>query len=129
MTADFLESLANDPRIRPFIGGEGEVRAGESWNDSIGLEWDSGGIVFLKESPGVYSAHLLFLPHASPLKKCLEALRYMFTRTACHTVIGQIPTDNANARRIAVLAGMDHLGDKNGHSHYRLTARDWVRKR
>jgi hypothetical protein len=126
---EFLESLANDPRIRPFIGGEGEVRAGETWKDSIGLEWHNGGMVFLRESPGVYSAHLLFLPHASPLKKVLQAFRYMFTRTACHTVIGQIPTDNTKARRLALLVGMDYLGDKHGHSHYRLTARDWIRQR
>lgn len=125
----FLESVANDPRVRPFIGGSGEVKAGKTWRDTIALEWDGGGIAFLRESPGVYSAHLLFLPNASPLKKCLEALRYMFTRTGCHTVIGQIPQDNEPARRIALAAGMQHLGDTNGHSHYRLTAREWIRSK
>lgn len=126
---DFLEAIANDPRIRPYIGGEGEVRAGETWKDTIALEWEQGGVVFLKESPGVYSAHLLFLPNASPLKKCLDALRYMFTRTGCHTVTGTIPDTNTRARRIALAAGMQHLGDSDGLSHYRLTVRDWIRSK
>jgi hypothetical protein len=126
----FLESIANDPRVRPFIGaGLGEFRAGDSWERSIGLEFERGGVVFLKEAPGIYSAHLVFLPHASPLKKCLQSLRYVFTRTDCHTVTGSIPVDNRQARRIARLAGMDYLGDREGYSHYRLTARDWIRQR
>jgi len=86
-------------------------------------------VVFLREAPGVYSAHLLFLPNASPLNKCKEALRYMFTRTGCHTVIGSIPQFNTRARRIALAAGLHHLGDANGHSHYRLTAREWTRSK
>lgn len=126
----FLESIANDPRVRPFIGaGTGEFRAGDSWKRTIALEWPEGGIVFLREAAGIYSAHLLFLPNASPLKKCLDALRYMFTRTGCHTVIGSIPEENTRARRIALAAGMQHLGDANGHSHYRLTAREWIRSK
>jgi hypothetical protein len=122
----FLESIANDPRVRPFIGGSGEFRAGDSWKRTIALEWPSGGVVFVREAAGIYSAHLLFLPNAWPLPKFRAALRYMFTRTGCHTVIGATPLANTRAGRIATAAGMNHLGNANGHSHYRLTAREWA---
>lgn len=125
----FLESVANDPRVRPFIGpGSEEVRAGDSWARTLGLEWDTGGIVFMDQGDGVYDAHLLFLPGTQhTLAKCREALRYLFTRTKARKVIGSIPVDNTRARRIASAAGMQHTQVRDGHAHYALTARDWVR--
>ena len=125
-SANFLESIANHPRVIRAIGFSGErFAAGESWNWSIGLEWPSGGIVFVRESPGVYSGHLVFAPKTRDvLGKTRDAFRYMFTRTPAHTITGQIRLENLPARRIA-RALMNHTHDHEGFSHYALTAREW----
>jgi len=126
---EFLESVANHPRVLPNIGGDGKpFKAGDSWADSVGLEWDEGGIVFVRQAPGIYSAHFVFLPKTPDiLGKCREALRYMFTRTACHTVTGKTPIHLKHARRAAKAAGMVHLFDCDGYAHTRLTAREWIK--
>lgn len=126
---DFLESVANHPSVRPYIGGGNErVEAGESWPGCIGLEWPTGGIVFMPEGDGVYDAHLLFLPCTpDKLGKCREALRYLFTRTDARKVVGRIPETHLKARRIAQAAGMRLKHITDGYAHYALSARDWIR--
>lgn len=129
-TPDFLESIANDPRVRPYIGGAGECRAGSTWRNSIGLEWDTGGIVFMHEGDGVYDAHLLFLPGTwGVVGKCLKALQYLFTRTNARKLQVKYPTGYARVTRIVRAVGMKHLKDEDGYSHYALSALDWIRTR
>ena len=122
----FLESVANHPRVIRAIGFTGDrFEAGDSWNWSIGLEWPTGGIVFVREAPGVYSGHLVFAPKTKDvLGKTRQAIRYLFTRTPAHTLTGAIRLENLPARRIA-RALMNHQHDQDGFSHYLLTARDW----
>ena len=128
-SADFLESIANHPRVIRAIGCTAEsFVAGDSWNASIGLEWPTGGIVFVRESPGVYSAHLVFAPKTKEvIGKCRAALRYMFTKTPAHTITGKIPLTLRHARKVATAAGMQHLFDCDGQAYYRLTAREWIK--
>lgn len=126
---EFLESVANHPAVLPYIGGNGQpFKAGESWANTVALEWDEGGIVFLRTAPGVYSAHFVFLPKTRDIPaKCAEALRYMFTRTPCHTVTGKTPLHLKHAVRAAQAGGMRHLFDCDGHAYSRLTAREWFK--
>ena len=123
----FLESVANHPRVLRAIGCTGEqFTAGDSWADSIGLEWDEGGIVFHRTAPGIYSAHLVFLPKTQGIAaKCADALRYMFTRTGARVITGTIPLRLRHARAVAKAAHMRHLFDCDGKAHYRLTVQDW----
>lgn len=128
VTPDFLESVANHPRVRPYIGGHGEFRAGESWAQTVALEWDEGGIVFLREAPGRYSVHVVFLPKTKgAADKLRQALGYVFALDA-QTVIGSTPTKYRHVRKVAELAGLKHIKDESGFSHYRLTASEWTHR-
>ena len=121
----FLEAIANDPRVRPALGGEGEFRC-TTWAGTVALEWDEGGIVFRPEWPGVYSAHWLFLPHTKDvLGKASEALAYLFTHTDAAKVIGQTPLHLKHAIRAARNAGMRHIADLQGHSLSEMTRQEW----
>lgn len=114
----FLESVANHPRVRPFLGGEGSFRAGESWARTIALEWDDGGVVFLEEAPGVYSAHILFLPKAKDvLAKCREAMAYLMPAHA-DRLLADFPAGFRHVRRIVEACGLTHHSDAHGWAHY-----------
>jgi hypothetical protein len=124
---DRLESIANSPRIRPYLGGTGEVRAGDTWASSIGLEWPDGGVVFMAAGDDVFDAHLVFDRGAhDTLHKCREALRHLFTRTRARKVTGNFPTNFRHVRRLVTALGMRHVKDEDGRAHYALTAREWI---
>lgn len=115
---DFLESVANHPRVRPFIGGTGRFEAGASWGRTIALEWDDGGVVFLEEAPGVVSAHILFLPKAkNVIGKCREALAYVMPQHA-DTVLADFPSGFRHVRKIVEACGLTHHSDAHGWAHY-----------
>jgi hypothetical protein len=127
---DFLESIANDPRVRPYIGGTGEMRAGETWQHSVGLEWDTGGIVFMHQGDGVYDAHLLFLPGTwGVVGKCRKALQYLFTRTNARKLVVAYPSGYDRVTRVVKACGLEHIKDEDGLSHYAISARNWIRSR
>lgn len=126
----FLEGIANSPRVRPWIGGAGPVHAGETWRRTVALEWDDGGVVFMRESPGVYSAHLVFQRKARDvLDKCREALRDLFTRQGAAKVVASFPPRYRHVRAIAEAAGMRRIGEHDGLAHYALSAREWAHTR
>lgn len=107
---EFLESIANSPRVRPYLGGSGEVRAGDTWARSVALQWEDGGVVFMQEAPGVYDAHLVFARKAKDtLQKCRKALDYIFGLGA-RRVIARVPAGYWHVRRIARAAGMTESG-------------------
>ena len=124
----FLESVANLPRVRPYIGpGTHRFEAGESWARTVALEWAEGGVVFLRESPRVYSAHLVFAPKTpDPAGKLRAALGYLFTTTDCLRVIGETPARYRHVRKTAERAGLKHINDESGASHYALTRSQWL---
>lgn len=118
---DFLESVANHPRVRPWIGGEGEFRAGESWTRTVAVEWPEGGVVFVGEAPGIYSGHLVFAPKTRDvLSKVRQAIAYLFSHTDASLLVAQFPPTHWHVRKIVQSLGMTPEGD-----YYRLTAKDW----
>ncbi len=126
---DFLESVANHPRVRPYIGGEGEFRAGDSWANSIGLEWDCGGVVFMQEAPGIYSGHLVFARKTQgALEKVREAFAHMFDTVKARQIRADFPSHYAHVRRIVRALGMRHLGTHAGISHSEITRGEWINK-
>jgi hypothetical protein len=126
----FLEGVANDPRVRPHIGpGTHRFEAGESWARTVALEWDTGGIVFLREAEGVYSGHWVFLPKTPDvIGKARAALAYLFANTNANAVIGQTPVHLKHALRAAKAAGMRHLFTCDGIAHSAMTRQDWLTK-
>jgi hypothetical protein len=123
----FLEGVANHPRVRPYIGpGTDEFRAGDSWDRTVAFECESGGVVFIREAPCTYSVHLVFLPKTKdPAGKLREAMRRMF-KTDCREVVGITPSKYRHVRKVAVAAGLKHIKDEAGFSHYALTAKQFT---
>src|SRR5690606_1275901 len=82
---EFLESVANHPRVFPFVSvkGCGEIRFGPIWDDCVALQWEDGGFLFHKQDEGVYEVHTLFLPRAKDKhEKAEEALAHMWANGA-----------------------------------------------
>ena len=117
---DFLESVAE--KVLDAAG----FKPGDSWQDTIGLEWDTGGIVFLKHAHRWYSAHLVFLPKTKDIAgKCRQALNYLFTKTDCYVLTGEIPVHLKHAVRIAAKF-MPRLPDKEGLARFMLIRDDYL---
>ena len=64
-TPDFLESVANHPRVLPYISVKGVdvIKFAPIWHDCIAVVFDTGGWLFHRQAdPDVYEVHTLFLP-------------------------------------------------------------------
>lgn len=111
---EFLESVANDPRVFPFVSCKGvaEIRFDAIWPDCIALEWDDGGFIFHRQDEGVYEVHTLFLPHAKNKDaKAEEALRHMFS-TGAKLIVTQVAKDLPHVRRFAKRHGFQWYGER-----------------
>jgi len=133
----FLNSVANHPEVRPWLGGEGELDlAGLLGNvQNYGIEADGGGWLLQHLAPGEYELHTLFLPEArgmSYFRQAREALRWVFTRSDCTEILTKCPDDNPPARMAAVKCGFrerfhreNAWKDGVGIGFYALTIDDW----
>lgn len=109
----FLEGVANDPRVFPYIAskGRGKFDLSALWADCIGLEFDTGGLIAHLVAPGVYDLHILFLPKSVNVReKVAQALAYLFASDAA-LVIGRIPADLPHCRRLARDMGLTYSHD------------------
>jgi len=125
---DHLKAISDHPRVRAYIGGDGVSPAdpGASWDRSVALEWEEGGIIFTLVSQGVYSAHLVFAPKTQDtVGKCKDALTYLFTHTDARRVVGKTPRDIRHAIRLARNVGMRHLFDTPQYSFCEMTRGEW----
>lgn len=111
---EFLESVANHPRVYPHVSvkGCGEIRFCGIWGDCIALQWDDGGFLFHRQDDGVYEVHTLFLPRAKDKDaKAREALAHMFNSGA-RLVVTQIARDLPHVRRFAKRHGFKWYGER-----------------
>ena len=103
----FLTTIANDPNVRPWLGGEGPLDLSAEIKNPANFAFvvDGGGFVLIRHEPGIYEAHSLFLPEArsGAAKAMRDGLSYMFTRTDCVKIVTQVPDDNAPAAALARL--------------------------
>ena len=114
---EFLESVANHPRVFPFVSCKGitEIGFGDKWADCIGLEWDDGGFVFHRQDEGVYEVHTLFLPGAKDAAgKAQQARCHMFDVVGATLLLTQVPRDLPHVRRFAEKAGFKWFGEAKG---------------
>lgn len=114
LDATFLNRVANDPSVRPHVGGVGELDLREQVARlaNHALTNASGGFLFEYHEPGRYELHTLFLPAgrgASVLRAAAEAFRYMFTRTDCVEIVTKVPASNAPADFMARRAGLQPI--------------------
>lgn len=102
MDAAFLNEVANNPDVRPFLGGSGTLDLTPQINDpaNIALVGEFGGFIVMRLGPGLYECHSIFLPDGRG-QKAVEAseqgLRYCFTQTDCTEMVTKVPEGNAAA--------------------------------
>lgn len=129
----FLEALANDPEVRPWLGGNP--------NESIQLEDmisrpgnyafvnTEGGFVVHLLAPGLYECHTIFRPGTTgrPLLHLLwEAQEYMFIETDCEDICTKVLDGNTGADRLAKLAHFVEKFSRNGVSYRNLSLDLWA---
>lgn len=103
MDAAFFNVVANDPEVRPWLGGGAAqldltpVLANPA---NIGLIAEHGGWILTRHEPSVYELHTLFLKEGrgAPMFEAGEAaLRYLFTATDCQEIVTKVPLSNCGA--------------------------------
>jgi len=112
-SAAFLNSVANDPAVRPWLAGAGpiDMRPIIESPANFALQTEAGGFVLHAQEPGVYEVHSLFLPgHGShPVRAMRAAMNWMFTRTDCLVIVSKVPSANKAAKGLAIAGGLRPL--------------------
>lgn len=110
MNAAFLNGIANDPAVRPSLGGVGQLDMTAILREphNYGLVTDQGGFVVIKTGPRVYECHSIFPEEARGIhtqEAMVAGLRYMFVNTDCLEVVTKVPDGN-----LAALGGCRAMG-------------------
>lgn len=118
MDARHLNTVANDPQVRGWLGGES---SGETPVDLTALVEDPanvafatphGGFLAVALGSGRYDVHSLFLPAGRGREAALaqrDALAYMFAATDATDLRTTVPTSNTAAAVFARRAGFEPL--------------------
>lgn len=113
MDATFLNTVANDPSVRPWLGGDGPLELSAQINNPLNLAGVSAEGGFVAQSLGDcrYEVHSLFLPvkKTGAVKAMRAALDYIFSASDAMELITKVPDDNTSARGLAILAGFRSL--------------------
>jgi hypothetical protein len=134
--AAFMNTVLNHPEVHPWTGYDGTIDItliAENVNNYV-LVNAFGGFIAYNLSPGVYEVHSMFLPEGRGkqlLQFSKECLEYMFTRTDCHTLVTQLPDNNASAISLATMVGFQPYfrreNTPRGPTAYaRYTLDEWV---
>lgn len=107
-----LNSIANHPAVRPWMGGDGPVDLTAIVTDpmNVVLATEEGGFIARNLHDGRYEVHALFDPaarHQHAVRAMRIALRVMFTQTDAVELYAAIPYRNRAARALARIAGFE----------------------
>lgn len=127
---DFLNTVVNDPAVRPWLEGEGPLDIAPLVNNpaNIILQSAFGGFILACHEPGRYEVHSQFLPgHGShPLRAMIAAQEWMFTRTDCQSIVSKVPAANRPAKGLAVAGGLRPVFERDGAEYVELTLMEWA---
>lgn len=140
MDARLLNTVANHPDVRPWLGGEGPIDlTGALANPStIAGVTAHGGFVCLAQGGGRYEVHSLFLPgrpRGEAVRAMRDAIAYFFAATDGVELVTKVPLENRAARGLALLAGFEPLwtgactwrpGDTVATEYLRLSIDRWA---
>jgi RimJ/RimL family protein N-acetyltransferase len=106
----FLNAVANDPEVRPWIGGTGALDLGPLIADpaNIALESAHGGWVLIRHEPGIYELHTLFRRAGRGrvyFEAATAALDYVFAGTDAREIVTRVPANNPHADLAAARCG------------------------
>lgn len=114
MDARRLNEIANDPDVRPTLGGDGELDLSPLVADVRNFAYleQHGAIVCLALGSGVYDIHSMFRPAGRGLA-ALQVMRdvadALFSTTDCVEARTTVPEDNASAAVMARKVGFKPL--------------------
>lgn len=114
MDATLLNRVANDPAVRPWLGGEGviDLTATLLNPDHISVVAEHGGFVCFGQGGGRYEVHSMFLPTRATgetVRAMRSAVDYFFTATDGWELITKVPQLNRGALGLARLAGFSRV--------------------
>ena len=113
MDAAFLNRVANDPAVRPWLGGDGMLDVAPRIANPLNLAGvsDDGGFLAQSLGDGRYEIHSLFLPTRSigAVRAMRDGLDYLFATTDATELLTKVPDDNPAADGLAQLAGFSRV--------------------
>lgn len=109
LDAAFLNEVANDPAVRPSLGGEGALDLSSIVADPVNLALvcDEGGFLLTPLAPGHLEVHSMFRPDhgTAAIEAMREAMEWVFTRTDCVSIWSKVPKSNKAAKGFARAGG------------------------
>ena len=140
--ASVFNRLANDPAVIGTIGHDPSappVSFDAFIEDRDKFAFfsrdDDGGFVFEWRGPGIWEAHMMFLPAARGRKAITDGraiIHEMFTLWEARTIWGQIPLSNRGAHLYCHQIGAEFVGLGNSHlvgpvRYFRNDAEPWLK--
>lgn len=103
---EVLNRVANNPAVRPWLGGEGEIDLTDLLEDEHNRAFvgATGGFIAHRLMPGIYEVHSIF-EGAGAIQLARESLRYMFGATDCVRLVTKVPDGNLRAAGLCRMAG------------------------
>lgn len=125
-----LTQVANEPELRPMLGGEGSIDmrpAAADPNNFCFQLGELGGFALMPIYPGCYEAHTIFLPGsgASVARYMREVRDWMFVNTGCE-VVKTKTKDNLPAEHLARIGGFCPYVNSNGTTYWKLDLDTWL---
>lgn len=141
-TPDFLESVANHPRVFPYVTVRGVdvIKFAPIWHDCIAVVFDTGGWLFHRQAdPDVYEVHTLFLPKSTDvLAKAAAAKHFIFDQMHAKRLETLVAIDLPHVRRLALRSGFKLTHRITGmwpresgpidYDHFEITRESWETK-
>lgn len=137
----FLTEIANDPSVRPFLGGRGELDLGFIIKNpnNFTFECETGGFIGMKLQEGIYEIHTIFRlgAGAEALMFAENCMRWMFVHTECTELKTKVPNSNSAARWLTIKMGMRKIfsrttawensdGSKDDVNYFSITIDEWA---
>lgn len=134
MEHEFLEAIANDPDVRPWMGGDltkrVELEDIISRPGNYAFVNDEGGFVVHLLAPGLYECHTIFKPGGVDVRGMLrllwEAQEFMFIETDCDNICTRVASDNPRADALAQHAHFTEQYTRKGMSYRNLSLDAWA---
>lgn len=115
----FFEEIANDPAIRPQLGGEGALSfaAMLASANNYAFKNECGGYIVHNLMPGMYECHSLFRKEPKGFGGIRDLMRqsleYMFVQTDCQEIVTRVPETYRGAELLAKMGGFQSVGTQS----------------